>query len=286
VRLTIRHETTYKYETPATRAIQILRMTPRGHDGQFVTRWGVDVDCDCRLSQSTDSFGNTVHSFTVEGPLDHMTIVASGTLETQDTHGVLRGQPERFPAEVFLRDTALTAADPAIRAFAADIGARAGANRLDLIHGLMEGIRGRLRFDVDATDPGTSATEAFAMRHGVCQDFSHILIAAARYLGIPARYASGYMLRTDGLNEQPAGHAWAEALIDGLGWVGFDPANGVSPTDAYVRVAVGLDYLGAAPVRGMRYGGSGETLLVAVTIEHAGPTRRLRPSGSQWQTQE
>jgi transglutaminase-like putative cysteine protease len=74
--------------------------------------------------------------------------------------------------------------------------------------------------------------------------------------------------------EQDAGHAWAEALIDDLGWVGFDPANGISPTDAHIRVAVGLDYLGAAPVRGTRYGGGGERLSVKVSLNPIG--RRAR----------
>ena len=84
----------------------------------------------------------------------------------------------------------------------------------------------------------------------MCQDFTHIFIAAARSLGIPARYVGGYFHRDDGVIEQDAGHAWAEAFVPELGWVGFDPANGICATDAHVRVAVGLDYLGAAPVRG------------------------------------
>ena len=154
----------------------------------------------------------------------------------------------------------------------------------------MLAINERLRFDVDATDTGTSATEAFAHGHGVCQDFAHIFIAAARHLGFPARYVGGYLFQApaagqsqtmDGMSQsqsqgggqlvtaQNAGHAWAEALVPGLGWVGFDPANGISPTEAYVRVAVGLDYLGAAPVRGTRYGGSGESLSVKVLVQDA-----------------
>jgi transglutaminase-like putative cysteine protease len=149
----------------------------------------------------------------------------------------------------------------------------------------MLGIRDRMRFDVNATDTGTSAIEAFAHRHGVCQDFAHVFIAAARHLGYPARYVGGYLYQpalsqqqSQGAGQQQmqttaaqdAGHAWAEALVENLGWVGFDPANGISPTDAYVRVAVGLDYLGAAPVRGTRYGGAGESLSVKVVVHDAG----------------
>lgn len=269
MRLRIRHETAYTYETPATRAIEILRLTPRGHDGQFVVDWRIDVDRDCRLGQSIDAFGNSVHSFTAEGPLDTLTVVAEGRVETNDTHGVVAGQVERFPPVVFVRETALTASDAAIRDFAEATSAKA-TSHLDLMHGLMGGIRERMQFVTDATDSGTNAIEAFHHSHGVCQDFAHVLIAAARHLNIPARYVSGYMRRIDGENDQAAGHAWAEVLIDDLGWVGFDPANGISPTEAYVRIAVGLDYLGAAPIRGIRYGGTGEKLAVRVQVEEVG----------------
>ena len=269
MRLSIRHETAYAYATPAKRAIETLRLTPRGHDGQFIVDWRIDVDHDCRLEQTSDAFGNTIHNFTLEGPLDGLVITAEGRVETNDTAGVITGQVERFPPVVFLRDTSLTTSDTAIRDFAREAAGRAGS-QVDLMHGIMDAIRGRLNFEIDATDTGTSAIEAFRLGHGVCQDFAHIFIAAVRHLGLPARYVSGYMRRVDGKNDQAAGHAWAEALIDDLGWVGFDPTNGISPTEAYVRLAVGLDYLGAAPIRGVRYGGEGETLSVRVMVDEVG----------------
>ena len=270
MRLRVLHETAYRYGTPATRAIQILRLTPRGHDGQFVVNWRIDVDRDCRLDASTDPFGNAVHSFTVEGPLDGLTITAEGEVETQDTDGIVRGQVERMPPVVFLRDTALTRSDAAIRVLAEEAQAQGGPNPLEILHAIMERIRERMRFEVNLTDSGTSAIEAFSLGHGVCQDFAHIFIAAARHLGIPARYVSGYLFHSDKLDGQDAGHAWAEALVDDLGWVAFDPANGISATDAYVRLAVGLDYLGAAPVRGTRYGGAEETLGVRILVHQSG----------------
>lgn len=281
MRLRILHETAYSYAAPASRAIQILRLTPRGHDGQFVVHWRIDVDRDCRLQSSNDPFGNRVHSFTVEGPLEGLVITAEGEVETQDMTGIVRDQVERLPAAVFLRSTPLTEDDAELRTFARDVAAGAGPNPLDVFHALMLAIRGRMRFDVNATDTGTSAIEAFAHGHGVCQDFAHVFIAAARHLGHPARYVGGYLFQPHLVQRQAqgasgqiqtaapqdAGHAWAEALVPNLGWVGFDPANGVSPTDAYVRVAVGLDYLGAAPVRGTRYGGTGESLSVRVVVQ-------------------
>jgi transglutaminase-like putative cysteine protease len=273
MRLRIVHETAYRYETPANRAIQVLRLTPRGYDGMFIANWRIDIDHDCRLDTSTDPFGNVVHGFTVEGPLHGLVITAEGEVETNDTQGITSGQVERFPLDVFLRDTSLTGSDEDIRAFAREVAARSEPGRLELLHGLMQNIRDRLRFDVDATDTGTSAIEAFHHSHGVCQDFAHVFISAARHLGVPARYVSGYLYRTDRPDGQEAGHAWAEAFVEDLGWVGFDPANAVSPTEAYVRVAVGLDYLGAAPVRGTRYGGAGEALSVRVVIEDAARTK-------------
>src|SRR5437660_9268349 len=126
-----------------------------------------------------------------------------------------------------------------------------------------------MSYDSDPTHSATTAAEAFTLKRGACQDLTHVFIAAARNLGIPARYIGGYFCRGDGINEQDAGHAWAEAFVPELGWIAFDPANGICGTDAHVRVAVGLDYLGAAPLRGMRYGGSGETLAVNVQVDQA-----------------
>jgi transglutaminase-like putative cysteine protease len=133
----------------------------------------------------------------------------------------------------------------------------------------MATLYGEITFDTDPTHPATTAAEAYGLRRGVCQDIAHIFIAAARHLDVPARYISGYFHRADGVTDQEAGHAWAEVFVEGLGWVAFDPTNGISATDAHVRVAIGLDYLGAAPIRGMQYGGGGETMSVAVAVEQA-----------------
>ncbi|MCC6736738.1 MAG: transglutaminase family protein [Bauldia sp.] len=283
MRLRITHETAYRYATPASSVIQILRMAPRSHDGQFVIDWRVELDRDAGLKQSKDAFGNTLHSFALTGPLDSLTVVATGEVETDDTAGVVRGQVERFPPTVFLRDTRLTEADDAIRAFAAEVAA-GGRDRLDTLHLLNSAIRERMTYDTRPTDTTTPATEAFAAAHGVCQDYAHIFIAAARHLEIPARYVGGYLYRPDTLLQE-AGHGWAEAMVDDLGWVAFDPANAVSPTEGYVRVAIGLDYLGAAPVRGSRHGGTGETLAVSVRVEDASILAApVNPVGSQSQS--
>ncbi len=268
MRLRIIHETTYAYATPAQSVTQVLRLTPRGHNGQFVVDWRVEVDQDCHLREAKDAFGNIVHSFALAGPIGNLTVTALGEVETEDTHGAVSGQVERFPSTIFLRDTALTHANPEIRQFAEDVTARE-KDQLSILHTLNSAIHNRLRFDTGGTDVTTTATEAFTAGHGVCQDYAHIFIAAARHLGIPARYVGGYFHHADE-REQEAGHGWAEALVPGLGWVAFDPANGVSATDAYARVAVGLDYLGAAPIRGARHGGTEEALSVKLAVEDIG----------------
>ncbi len=269
MRIRIAHRTAYRYATPATGVIQILRLTPRNHDGQFVVDWHIDVSADCRLDPHEDAFGNICHTLTADGPFDELAVSVEGEVETANTDGLVNGAIERFPPSLFLRETPLTQADEAIATFAAAIPEAAGDNRLDLLHAMLARLHGDITFDPDPTHVATTASEAFALKRGVCQDITHIFIAAARSLGIPARYISGHLHRSDGAVDQLAAHAWAEAFVPDLGWVAFDATNGICPTDAYVRVAVGLDYLGAAPVRGARYGGSGETLAVNVRVDQA-----------------
>ena len=277
MRLRIAHTTRYRYEPAATGVIQILRMTPGSHDGQYVAEWQIDVSADSRLDMHEDAFGNVTHVMT-HGALEELTIHVEGLIETQDTGGVLRGADERFPASMFLRSTALTEVNPAMAQFARELRAEAGDDVLGFLHALMVQIYEGMAFDEDPTNSGTTAAEAFALKRGVCQDYAHIFITCARSGGVPARFVSGHFFRSDGTVNQAAGHAWAEAHVPGLGWIGFDTANGICTTDAHARVAVGLDYLGAAPVRGTRYGGGTETLTVAVKVEQAG-----RPG--QWQSQ-
>jgi transglutaminase-like putative cysteine protease len=269
MRIRISHETAYRYDTPATGAIQVLRLTPRNHEGQYVTDWRIDVSQECRLDAHEDAFGNFTHTFTAAGPFTELSVLVEGEVEISDTHGVVRGAIERFPPAFFLRDTALTAADAAVADCARAVREEAGDDTLGVLHALMERLHRDIVYDTEPTHAATSAGEAFALRRGVCQDHAHIFIAAARSLGIPARYAGGYFHRADGLVQQEAGHAWAEAFVAELGWTGFDPANGICPTDQHVRVAVGLDYLGAAPVRGSRYGGGAEALNVVVHVDQA-----------------
>ena len=130
----------------------------------------------------------------------------------------------------------------------------------------MATIADRVAYTVGATNSGTTAEEALLQGTGVCQDHTHIFTAAARLLGFPARYVSGYLMMNDRL-DQAATHAWAEAHVDDLGWVAFDVANGISADERYVRVATGRDYRDAMPVSGIRLGQAEEQLAVHITVE-------------------
>ena len=269
MRIRILHTTSYCYDAPPKGVTQMLRLTPRNHDGQYVVRWRIELSEDCRLHQREDAFGNITHSFTAEGFFNELSIAVEGEVDVHDTNSVVRGAVERFPPSLFLRETALTQPDAAIIDFAQSVRAGAGSETLPLLYRLTVATNREITFDTDPTHSATTAAGAFTLRRGVCQDLTHIFIAAARQLGIPARYVGGHFYRADGVTAQDAGHAWAETYVEHLGWVGFDPANGIGTTEAHVRVAVGLDYLGAAPVRGVRYGGNGETLRVAVHVDQA-----------------
>ena len=265
----VSHLTTYRYDAPASSVIQILRLSPRNHEGQSVMNWRIDVSADCRLEQHEDAFGNITHAFTADGPFGELDVLAEGEVETRDTQGIVRGAVERFPPSLFLRETMLTQPDEAITAFATEARAKTGDDVLKVLHLMLARLHDDLEYDTDRTYVTTTAAEAFAIKRGVCQDLTQIFIAAARSLNIPVRYVGGYFRRDDAASAQEAGHAWAEAFVLGLGWVAFDVANGICATDAHVRVAVGLDFLGAAPVRGMRWGGAGETLTVKVQVDQA-----------------
>jgi transglutaminase-like putative cysteine protease len=265
MRIRVRHATTYDYDRPASEVIQALRVTPSSHDGQEVRNWRVDVDADGLLRETRDGFGNVLHLFYAEAPVRQMTVRVTGEAELRDTAGVISGAPEPHLPATFLRETPLTAPDARLRDWARSVG---GHDPLARLHALMAALHGRMRFDTEATGVGTTGAEAFAQGHGVCQDYAHIFIAAARTLGAPARYVSGHLARCEG-DEQEAAHAWAEAYVEGLGWTAFDPANGICADGRYLRVATGLDYLDAAPLRGARRGGGDERLSVTVLARDA-----------------
>ncbi|MGQ0673882.1 MAG: transglutaminase family protein [Hyphomicrobium sp.] len=259
----IRHTTTYRYKGGARYSIQALRLTPPSFDGQRVIDWHIHGPGLPSPARFRDGFGNTVLLAATRGPHDETTIEASGLVETIDTNGLVRGLSDPAPLRVFLRETAKTRPDDAIRKLA---GSVKEDNGLACLHALMQAVNEAVTYEVGSTDAHTSAAEALAEGKGVCQDHAHVFISAARSLDFPARYVNGYFL-SGASTPAEAHHAWAEAWVDGLGWIGFDAANLICPTDRYVRLSVGLDALSAAPIRGTRRGGENETLDVKVEVQ-------------------
>jgi transglutaminase-like putative cysteine protease len=266
MRLQVRHQTAYHYASPISYAIQTLRLSPRPHDGLAVLRWRVRGETRHALPSFIDGFGNLAHSHTVNRPHASSAVFVEGEVETRATDGVVRGAAEPLPPVFYLRPTALTAPDPTL----ADLAASAtGASELDRVYALMNAVRDRIDYRPGVTDAATTAAAALVAAAGVCQDHAHVFIAAARLLGIPARYVGGYLWTGNELNEYEASHAWAEAFVEDLGWVGFDAANRLCPGEAYIRTAIGLDYWSAAPVRGLRRGEANERLAVKVSVTRA-----------------
>jgi transglutaminase-like putative cysteine protease len=284
MRLSVHYDTSYHYSQPTRRVIQLLRLTPSSFNGQSVLDWRIDVDCDARLREGRDGYGNVTHMLYVDGPIEALKVSVTGKVLTEDRAGIVGGLPFDLPHQVFLRQTELTEAGRPLHDLAAALTAQ-GGTELDKLHRLTAAIHSRMTFDTAGTEVDTPATEAYAQGHGVCQDFSHIFIAVARSVGIPARYISGHLFRRDGALRQEAAHAWAEAWIEHLGWVAFDPSNGICTDDAYVRVAAGLDYRDAAPFAGARSGGGREELRVEVQVRQAGSQNQSRPRRGQAQTQ-
>ena len=268
MRVEILHASTYRYEGPIAHAVQALRLTPPPCAGQTVVSWRVEAPGIDTATSYIDAYGNHVDLAASRLATNTLRVVAAGVIETTDTGGVVGVTQESVSAGVFLRQTPATAASGAMAELAASV---AQGTELSSMHGLMEAVHRRVGYDITATHSTTTAAQAFAAGRGVCQDHAHILIGAARAIGIPARYVTGYLVLDepeDGAVRGPeaAHHAWAEALIPDLGWVGFDAANCLCPTERYVRLTSGLDAASAAPIRGVRRGLGLESLVVEVSV--------------------
>lgn len=262
MRVSVRHTTHYSYDAATSMSVHRLRLTPFHNAAQKVHSWTIEADGMNGAAFYVDGFANRVHLLAHAKPIETLTITATGEVETEDRGGVVGDLGEVANPLVFLRSTPRTESSPEIDALADEVK---DGQPLDVLHRLLERIAENVVYDTDATHQGTSAAEAFAARHGVCQDHAHILIAAARRLGIPARYVTGY-LHVEEEASFAAHHAWAEAWVPDLGWIGFDPANHVCPTERYVRLACGFDAGSAAPVTGTRRGGGTESLKVDVVV--------------------
>lgn len=283
--LTIRHTTHYAFAEPVVHALQRLRLTPKETQGQRIIDWSMHFDNAYAELSYDDQHFNHVTLIGLAPGAREVTVTCEGTVETEDNAGVIGRHSGHLPLWSFLRQTPLTRAGPKLRGLLRDVPASDTRKPLDFLHALVALIRERIAYEAGRTHAATTAEEAVAHGYGVCQDHAHIFIGAARASGVPARYVSGYLLMDDRI-EQEATHAWAEAHVDGLGWVGFDVSNGISPDPRYVRVATGSDYRDAAPVTGISQGmAADEVLTVGVAVEAhplgQGPSQTQSAAGQQ-----
>jgi transglutaminase-like putative cysteine protease len=263
MQIQIQHTTRYVFDADVSYSIQRLCLTPPEFDGQTVTSWSLSFPDAGELIQFRDGFGNEVHLAVLTQSHREIRIDVGGIVETEERHGIVTGLYEPAPARVYLRHTAQTLPGPEIKALAE---ATSGDGIIERLHDLATTIRDRIDYVAGVTDAHTSAAEALADGKGVCQDHAHVFVASCRHLGIPARYVTGYLATIPESGDQ-SHHAWGEAWVEGLGWIGFDVANRLCPDERYVRLACGLDAGYAAPVRGSRRGGGVEALDVNVVVQ-------------------
>ena len=266
MRLNVRHTTRYTFAEPAVHGLQRLRLIPKSTQGQQILDWSMRFENAREEIEYEDQHHNTVTLISVAENARHVVVECTGVVDTEDNAGVIGRHSGHLPLWSFMGQTKLTKPGSKLRAFLRDHKQEADEKPLDYLHRLSSAIRETVEYQIGETGVRTTAEEAIAQGRGVCQDHAHVFLAAAREADIPARYVSGYLMMNDRV-DQDATHAWAEAHVEGLGWVGFDISNGISPDPRYIRVATGRDYRDAAPVTGISVGGRAESMNVEVAVE-------------------
>ncbi|MGR3594624.1 MAG: transglutaminase family protein [Limimaricola soesokkakensis] len=266
MRLSISHRTTYSFDAPVDYALQQLRLTPKPGGAQRVLRWSNTVTGGQTELSFEDQHANKVELVSVTPGAREISVLSEGELEIEDRAGVHGPHAGYMPLWLFERSTPLTR--PGARCRKLVSGLRAGNAPLERLHTLSSAVAEAVQYQTGSSNVATTAEDALEAGAGVCQDHAHVFITCARLMAIPARYVSGYLMM-EGQVSQEATHAWAEAHVPDLGWVGFDVSNAISPDARYVRVATGLDYTEAAPVNGFRFGTAREELSVAIEVRQA-----------------
>lgn len=260
--LSIEHRTSYEYSESVNYTIQQLRLTPQDGFGQQVRHWEIRVNG--HLHRFDDAFGNAAHTLVLDNPHQAIHIVASGQVETGLAYSATE---DRLPLGVYLRMTPLTEAHGELARFAAAYQPHVGGDDSRWIDAMAEAIVMQVPYARGNTGVDTPASDAFILGHGVCQDHAHIFVACCRWLGLPARYVSGYLFTEDGSLMES--HAWADVWLGEAGWRSIDVSNRCPTGGQHVRLAVGLDYRDACPVSGMRVGGGLETMGANVRISQS-----------------
>lgn len=263
MKLKINHTSTYSYNKPVTYAVQQVRLTPSNNKQQTVLDWAVEIEGGKQELSFEDQHGNQTITVVLDPGSSGIEVKASGTVETHDPTGILGMVHGCIPLWHFEQFTDRTKPGKKIRALSKTIEAD---NQLESLHRLSSEILLAAPYKSGHTFVDTTAEEALAVGGGVCQDHAQVFVSAARLAGIPARYVSGYLMMNDRI-DQEATHAWAEAYIDTLGWVGFDVSNRISPDERYVRIATGLDSKETAPISGIILGSVTQSMIVSLQIQ-------------------
>ena len=263
MKLFVEHLTTYLYDQPVRGVVQSHRLLPTQCQNQTTHRWQVAVSDGVMGGSFRDGAGDMIQAWSVRGPVERIEVRVTGEVTTTDQAGVLRGNREIIPPVAWLDETLPTRPDAALKELAAKAES---STALGLAHDLSALVAEAIAYRPGATDAHTTAAEALALGEGVCQDHAHALIACARLRDLPARYVSGYLFTDSDGKPHEAAHAWAEVWIEGLGWVGFDPANACCPDERYIRLGCGMDATHAAPIRGTARGPGSERMEIAVAV--------------------
>jgi transglutaminase-like putative cysteine protease len=260
MRLKIEHVTTFTYDHLISEAYTEMRLRPLSANGQHVVAFTLVTEPHDEVLMHIDRFGNDVRHFDVIHPHQRLMVAASSEVLTPE---VFIPEAELSPLDEFdyLSPTVYAPFSPNIVQFAADhaVPGDPAATALALNHGLYE----LIKYEKGATDVTTTADEALDLGRGVCQDFSHIMLAACRSQGLPARYVSGYLYNN---GHSAASHAWVDVHVAGSEWLSLDPTHDCAQSSEYVRVAIGRDYADVPPTRGVFKGNAKETMDVKVAI--------------------
>jgi transglutaminase-like putative cysteine protease len=280
--LRIDHETRLTYSEPVTESVIKVRMAPLSGDDQTVMHYRLRLTPPAPVTSFRDGFGNRVDLFNILPPHGDLAIAATSFVQTHRRPGRDRignvmcpvdGQVDLDAVE-FTRPSKLVGAGPAVRAFVSGLP-RHPATVIERVQELVAAVRGRMIYEKKVTTANTPVAEALELGRGVCQDFAHLLIAACRAVGLPARYVSGYVCQPG----EVATHAWVQVWAGpGCGWVDIDPTHDTWPGDDHVVTAVGRDYADVPPNRGVWKGAATETIAVTVSVR---PLDRLPPEAGE-----
>ena len=254
----------FQFSKPPLYGIQRLRLTPKENERQRVISWDIILKGAKKETEYLDHHGNFCCLLTFEKDITLISIMAEGVVEIRKTIGVINDVSE-IPNWLFKRHTYLAKPGRNIKEFCKQFSAKTMPD-LDLIYGVAKSLKNFLTYSIGTTEIGTTAEEAFLLKTGVCQDFSHILISCMRELNFPARYVSGY-LKMDDREDQEATHAWTEVYVDNLGWVGIDVSNNIIVDENYIVLATGFDYKDAKPIHGIQFESENTSIKTAIQVQ-------------------